>query len=288
MTKPKSIPEYQIIESMKYCEQVQKICHPLFKKTPIDHFEYNLYYNDSHCIYFSSNPDHLKSMFTSTYIANFADIAIPINIGLNCFYLSIHNKLPPGQTLIDPNKYTGTVLQAIEHKIFHRLAFLKRGLNCFKVCKLGSSKEGSTFLHYCLNSQRSLYQFIADFEEKIKELVLHYPTDRRIIVPSFFNISTQQSQLLDSLHIKKFFDDKPSVNGVKAYALNNLSFREFECLTLMAKGYTTKMIAKKLYISHRTVEKHLANIKDKCHIHGKNQLIELWHSEAKESWMQLT
>jgi DNA-binding NarL/FixJ family response regulator len=42
-----------------------------------------------------------------------------------------------------------------------------------------------------------------------------------------------------------------------------LSPRELYCIKLMLKGYTAKMIAKKLSISHRTVEEYLTNARIK-------------------------
>jgi DNA-binding CsgD family transcriptional regulator len=44
-----------------------------------------------------------------------------------------------------------------------------------------------------------------------------------------------------------------------------LTSREIDCYLLLAKGYRSKEIAKKLTISYRTVEKHIENIKDKSH-----------------------
>ena len=53
--------------------------------------------------------------------------------------------------------------------------------------------------------------------------------------------------------------------------------REKECMSLIAQGYTMKNAAKKLCISHRTVEQHLRNVKDKLGLNTKNQLVEAWH-----------
>lgn len=50
--------------------------------------------------------------------------------------------------------------------------------------------------------------------------------------------------------------------------------RENECLFLVLRGLPLPKIAKVLNISHRTVEKHVENIKIKMGVHFKSQLIE--------------
>lgn len=45
-----------------------------------------------------------------------------------------------------------------------------------------------------------------------------------------------------------------------------VSFRELQCLSLWLMGYTMENVGHFLYISPRTVESHLANIRDKIQL----------------------
>lgn len=54
----------------------------------------------------------------------------------------------------------------------------------------------------------------------------------------------------------------------------SLSKREFEVLHYIIKGYTSKKIAQKIYLSPRTVEQHTGNIKYKFGVLKKHELIE--------------
>ena len=47
------------------------------------------------------------------------------------------------------------------------------------------------------------------------------------------------------------------------FFLQTLSTREYDCLSLLVDGCTDKEIGKKLEISPRTVEFHIANVKKK-------------------------
>lgn len=51
------------------------------------------------------------------------------------------------------------------------------------------------------------------------------------------------------------------------------SKREKECIQFLLMGMTAKEIAKKLQLSHRTVESYLENIKYKTECPSKSQLI---------------
>jgi DNA-binding CsgD family transcriptional regulator len=56
-----------------------------------------------------------------------------------------------------------------------------------------------------------------------------------------------------------------------------LSRREKECLFLIGKGKTTKMIAKQLNLSPRTVEHYIESIKIKTNVYSKYHLMEYAH-----------
>ncbi|ACB84243.1 response regulator transcription factor [Natranaerobius thermophilus] len=53
----------------------------------------------------------------------------------------------------------------------------------------------------------------------------------------------------------------------------DLSDREKEVLQLIALGYTNKEIAEKLYISIKTVETHIARIKEKLGLNRRSELV---------------
>jgi DNA-binding NarL/FixJ family response regulator len=52
-----------------------------------------------------------------------------------------------------------------------------------------------------------------------------------------------------------------------------LTPREQEVMRLLAEGLSCKEVAKKLFISHKTVENHRANIMNKLDIHSTIELI---------------
>lgn len=59
-----------------------------------------------------------------------------------------------------------------------------------------------------------------------------------------------------------------------------LTTRETEVLKLIGEGYTAREIAKTLFISQNTVERHRSNIMDKLGMHRKSQLIRFAMSKG--------
>jgi DNA-binding NarL/FixJ family response regulator len=53
--------------------------------------------------------------------------------------------------------------------------------------------------------------------------------------------------------------------------LHGLTLRELQVLQLVSEGDTNKAIAGKLFISERTVERHLSNIFNKLQINSRTQ-----------------
>jgi DNA-binding NarL/FixJ family response regulator len=49
--------------------------------------------------------------------------------------------------------------------------------------------------------------------------------------------------------------------------------RELEVLTLLADGLSNREIGERLYLSHRTVERHIANLTTKAGVERRSQLV---------------
>ncbi|WP_055590497.1 response regulator [Peterkaempfera griseoplana] len=64
-----------------------------------------------------------------------------------------------------------------------------------------------------------------------------------------------------------------AMTGEAAGGTDVLTGREVEVLSLLAVGHTNQEIARRLYVSVRTVETHRARIRDKLHIRTRAELI---------------
>lgn len=64
-----------------------------------------------------------------------------------------------------------------------------------------------------------------------------------------------------------------AVTGVQPQSVENLTKREMEVLSLVAKGYTNKAIGVQLTISDRTVQGHLAHIFNKLQSNSRTEAV---------------
>jgi DNA-binding NarL/FixJ family response regulator len=69
--------------------------------------------------------------------------------------------------------------------------------------------------------------------------------------------------------VRAFLGDDQRASTV-ADGLSELSERECEVLTLVAAGMSNEQIADRLYLSPRTVERHLSNVYVKLRLTGKS------------------
>jgi len=90
-------------------------------------------------------------------------------------------------------------------------------------------------------------------------------TDKQKILEAIRAIASGQQVFDDSISQAAFHSAKP--------AAQNITDREMEVLQLVAAGYSSPEIAKKLYISPRTVDTHRNNLMQKLDIHNTASLV---------------
>jgi DNA-binding NarL/FixJ family response regulator len=95
--------------------------------------------------------------------------------------------------------------------------------------------------------------------------------------------NTDQEELIKVIRIvnkgSKYFSPSISEKMINFMSVQNvseniLSKKEKEVLVLISKGLTTKEIAKKLFVSTRTIETHRANILKKLEVKNTAELIK--------------
>jgi len=100
---------------------------------------------------------------------------------------------------------------------------------------------------------------------------------------SYLLKNTDQEELIKVLRIvvqgKKYFSPKISEKMIDYMSENTtsediLSSKENEVLELISKGYTTKKIAERLFVSTRTIETHRSNIIKKLKVKNTAELIK--------------
>lgn len=198
-----------------------------------------------------------------------------------CFYLTrCPYRYPPGVDSYTFDKYSEILDVAGTLNVFHRIYFIERRSDHYLVSGFGYNKCDISIINYFINSMSSLINFINHFEINGADLIELFIRKHRIILPNYLESRlTVDGVILPTQLPFNFTHTETNAATDQIYQL--VTAREKDCLNLTAQGYTMKSVAQKLDISPRTVETHLRNIKDKCGLSTKNQLIDMWNELRK-------
>lgn len=223
---------------------VTNICHSLFEDSEVDYFGYERYYNEYHSIFLTTNPAAIKVYLSQDLYPKQQELELFFETGYHITFLSELMPLPAGASKYDEAKYRNNILMSKDHQINHRICFVHQYEAYNRICVFGSNTNSPRIFEYFINSIPVFESFIEYFEDIGANLINQYQKRSNILLPKYID---------NNLIIKKNKKNNP-------YHLTN---REIECARLNTKGYTAKEIAERLQISHRTVEKHIYNTKEK-------------------------
>ena len=156
----------------------------------------------------------------------------------------------------------------------HGLIIVKKlpNYNYAEIFYFYAALDNKEINNFYLNNLNLLEQFISYFKnaynhklEELSKKAIIYPSDskdifllnpnlKNVIIPKDFNLEHKTSNPAISLS-------------------NRITAREKSCLHLIKSGCSNKIIARKLNISVRTVEKHIENMKSKLSINSRYKLI---------------
>lgn len=255
--------------------ETEKICHHLFKNSLIKYFVYNRIYDSGEIKSLTTNIDIAAKTLINNWMPTRDELKIFCSLGMNISFLSAYLPLPMGDK-IAAEKFEQLISLGMQHSIYNALVVVDRIEDYFRVCCFGTKGNKNTVINYFLNAIPMLKRFVNYFEVAGEHLISHYSDASKIIMPHYADkliLTVQDHQELSYMD-DWFFALPPTSKG----GHSSITEREKECLVLLSQGYTMKKAAVKLNISHRTVEQHLRNIKEKLKLSTRNQLVEYWHA----------
>lgn len=123
--------------------------------------------------------------------------------------------------------------------------------------------------HYYLKQKEVMRSWTTDFQLKYRNLIRHAKEHPMRLPQAYFASET-----------KTFYPDRAVEVRYRGIAAS-VTFRELDCLSLHAKGFTWPHIAAILNLSLRTVETHFASIKNRFGLTSRDDLSHLAMVNAK-------
>lgn len=251
-------------------DEVCRLCYPLFKNTPIQFFTYQRYYDSGEILYLGTIPELALKLFTEDLFPSREELSLSSRFGLKVTIMSHLLPLPAALKETNAEKYEKGVAYEAEAGIYHGLFLVDRETDYYRICGFSVKSDIDQITGFYNNLFPMLENFINYFEFRGDLLIQNALGKSLIFLPYYHNTLLNyngEKLTIDQLNIDMLQPSKIDIT---------ITLREKQCLELISKGYTMKNVAIKLKISHRTVEQHLRNIKEKYGLSTKNQLVEIW------------
>lgn len=266
----RTIASYPLKENdllLTSAHDVDSICQPLKELLGISWFGYVKQYNDNTRIHLDNNPLWAAHFYKSyhRYLAAFA--LIEKQEYLSGFYLQDY--FPSYMQLI--------IKEARDNfAICNSLVVIEKFAEYQEIYFLGMKSESKQFVNVYLNYQDLIKKFIVYFKKSASRLIETADKNRIALPwqkkPKIFNGDiVNLKEKVDTLQYF-LFKQESSKNDDR---ISLLTKKEYQCLLQMALGKTSKEIARELFVSYRTIENHIANLKDKLGCKRKAELIKL-------------
>jgi DNA-binding CsgD family transcriptional regulator len=169
------------------------------------------------------------------------------------------------------------------HDIYHIFQIFEQEVDGLVCYYFSTTKENMQIVDWYLNHIDLLKHFIFYFKDKAHDLI--EVNDRKKLIETKFASHTLSHTENES--IKKFFEE----TTIKRYYLSGaykdiyLSKREFDCAHYLMDGYSSKLIARHLNLSPRTVESYINQVKAKLNCRTKNQIIKILLDAKEERYL---
>ena len=242
--------------SLNSSKLVQEICDPVLSSIGITYFNYIKIYNH----------DCSRELLTNNadWINHFYKNGLYNSVGA----VDVEHLLPKGYFLWsemdvkDPIYLQGRDFFNIDHGI----SFVIKRDDITYLYIFASNQEQHAINNFYLGNIDLLQRFIHHFTDKGQSLIKEAEQNRIFLPnPQILDINRVNNRIISEDLRQEFLKATP----VSRYFLLNewddlyLTTKQAECARLMAKGLTSKQIAKQMDISFRTVEKYTLDIRQK-------------------------
>jgi len=272
----------------KASKDVQHICQPLLSQTPVVAVQYQRIYTDGSRTILSTNngivvhryvkPDaQTKEFYTPRFRQE-----------------GRYNLMPSwADGVSDPTASKRLQIMFQEEKelfnVTNEFVIIDRKTDYEETIEFSMLNDRAKEENFYFNNLNTLERFRLYFLDKARNLIESVDKERAvgawrnphssiayinqlnnhpIILEELMDPKNNHSKLSDIMPTKFYF----MVNGQE----NFLTKRELECILQLIQGKTSIEIAKKLFISPRTVEDHVESLKTKTGMQNRHQLIEFF------------
>ncbi len=233
-------------------------CDRFLKKYNLNYFQIIRVNDDGSTAILTNQPEYIQFVFS---YAKKSDIP--------CIYSCLKEKevLNPAlyYFLWEPNLPSLPVSLAREFDICNGLTFVERFPTHYYMFGFATPSSNRGILDFYINNIELLQNFIRNFKEEQKKLLLTLESNPIILPAKQIDTNLQSMLLKNGYKIPINFQNRSSY----------ITMQEYHCLQKLKLGYSAKEIARFLNISPRTVEEYFLRIKSRTGCSKKQHLLHL-------------
>ncbi len=227
-------------------DDVREISKPFLEKFQLNFFDYGrTYYNDSSSIILIPDNTWIEYYFKNKYHL----VTTIYDSGIHLWDNYVEKAAVEARDIFN---YTNGIS-----------IFKKQGDYC-EVFNFAAPRTNKKVLDFYFNNQNLLYAFTDYFKDKATELLKKSELNKLILPKENIGILQRSDRYADSSFIMSLMNTPHFP----------LSKRECTCLFYLLRGKTAADIAKLLFISKRTVETHIENIRTKLNCRNKSEIFD--------------
>ncbi len=242
--------------SWQFADDMIALCEQLKKYLGVNYFDYGRTYPDGSMLLLYTDREYVNYFLNDPIYTDRPNIILSPGLHLWNSYID--------------NNFLSIAKNKFNHD--HGITLLRKTNLYDEVFNFATSSNNNKILDLYLNKSGLFYRFIDYFLDEAQELIKKSEKNR--IKFNQLDKNTLNNDIQDDY--KKFIN---YLNSTKGYCINisnttvELTHREAQCLTYLIYGQATKVIARNLGISPRTVEVYFDNLKKKTRCKNRLELI---------------
>ena len=251
--------------SWQSSSDVKQICQPLFEYCNLNYFDYARSYPDGSAIILISDQVWFENFFRKQYFLG----PTILNVGIHLW-----------SSYMPKMEFD---LKNFNHN--YALTVVKEEKEYIEQYDFAAPVDNNGAINFYLNNMELLERFMLYFKEKADELIKLSEAGRIVLPPKMIGIKKEadfnKEGFLKSLQANELnflFNKNQEVKLTQCFApflVDKLFFspRETDCIKHLLLGKTAREIGDTLFVSRRTVETHMENIKNKLGCNKKSEVI---------------
>jgi DNA-binding CsgD family transcriptional regulator len=244
----------------EFSQKLKKLCAPLFKQYHLNYFDYARFYPNMTCWTLFTDPQYVD-FFTQHPVYTTPSFLRPTGAYLWAGYI--------------PPEFLEQASDGFNY--YHGLTLVTRTPEYVETVSLGAPATEIESLNFFLNERPFIQLFIKYLVNEVMKEEKQLTSSRIILpnalpAPSPAEESPKPNLILDEIAALTHQRKNHNLMLV-GETLVGLSDREKQCIEYLRLGYSNKLIARTLEISHRTIEKYFEKVYEKCNLNGRNDLV---------------